>query len=182
MRWPLDKFIANQGYTIHPPALDMAAPYGTTVKSPVTGTVIGNAIIPDGGLYVVIREDHPQKLEYYMGHMQLEYVSVGQRVREGQAIGEVGSTGQASGPHVHFQIRRYGGGALVPVYDVYEARNKELPKEGGDLILKELHIKNRFKTYLGREAKTSDVKNYIGKPESVLLHNIIRTLLKRLEN
>lgn len=61
------------------------------------------------------------KWEFYTGHHDRIHVRVGQRVTEGQHIADVGATGQATGPHVHFQIRQFGGGALMNPYTVYNA-------------------------------------------------------------
>lgn len=123
MRYPLDFFVLNEGYTTHPPAIDMAAPYGTPVKSPMRGTVIAVGYNPSlEGRYVIIREVSTVQYEHYMGHNSKVVVKTGQVVKEGQKLAEVGATGLASGPHVHYQIRKKGSGDLVKVKSVFKNR------------------------------------------------------------
>jgi murein DD-endopeptidase MepM/ murein hydrolase activator NlpD len=55
------------------------------------------------GYTVII--DHDQGLLSLYSHMKGEWVGVGDWVERGQLIGEVGSTGKSSGPHVHFEVR-----------------------------------------------------------------------------
>lgn len=127
MRYPCDKFTINEGYTNHPPAADIAAPAGTTIKSPMAGTVIdviNNNSGYFGGKYIIVRENTKYGYEHYMGHNSINYAKVGQKVKEGQKLGKVGSTGQASGPHVHYQIRQRYGGGEVNVKNLYKKRLK----------------------------------------------------------
>lgn len=128
MIWPLKEFTLTQRVSPTHIAHDMAAPTGTPVLAPVTGTVIDIGSNPNyiGGLYVIIREDHPDSWEYYTGHHSAILVSPGQRVSEGQVVARIGQTGQATGPHTHFQIRQRNGGNLMHPQFVYENRN------GGD--------------------------------------------------
>lgn len=55
------------------------------------------------GIYVVL--SHPNGTQTVYGHMSINYVSVGQRVSQGDMIGRVGNTGRSTGPHLHFEIR-----------------------------------------------------------------------------
>lgn len=71
------------------------------------GTVVENSYTSINGYYVVI--DHNNGYQTYYGHMIAPgSVSVGQTVYAGQVIGYVGQTGYATGPHVHFEIRKNG--------------------------------------------------------------------------
>lgn len=130
MRWPLDSFTITQTFNSPPGhgGLDLAAPKGTDIHSPVTGTVIGDGEDPNyvGGKYVIVREDGGARREFYMGHMDSNSVVNGQHVTEGQVIGKVGQTGQATGPHVHFQIRNNGGGALINPAIVYKSQGDDM--------------------------------------------------------
>ncbi|MHB8147447.1 MAG: murein hydrolase activator EnvC family protein [Vulcanimicrobiaceae bacterium] len=86
--------------------LDIAAPTGTTIVAAASGTVILAQWYGGYGNFVLI--DHGGHVSTGYGHMSAIYVSVGQHVQRGQAIGAVGMTGLATGPHVHFEIRING--------------------------------------------------------------------------
>jgi murein DD-endopeptidase MepM/ murein hydrolase activator NlpD len=86
--------------------LDIAAPTGTTVTAAAGGTVIMAQWYGGYGNYILI--DHGGGYSSGYGHLSAIYVSVGQSVQRGQAIGAVGSTGQSTGPHLHFEIRIAG--------------------------------------------------------------------------
>lgn len=86
--------------------LDIAAPSGTTVTAAGAGTVIMAQWYGGYGNYILI--DHGGSYSTGYGHLSAIYVSVGQSVQRGQAIGAVGSTGQSTGPHLHFEVRIAG--------------------------------------------------------------------------
>lgn len=116
MRWPLDKFTITQTF-YSPPGhggTDLAAPQGTPVKAPENGVIDGRGDNPNyiGGNYITIKGDSGRR--FYMGHHSVNRASIGQRVSEGQHIADVGMTGQATGPHVHFQIWNSAGQLVDP--------------------------------------------------------------------
>ncbi|MEO1131388.1 MAG: peptidoglycan DD-metalloendopeptidase family protein [Cyanobacteria bacterium J06639_1] len=100
------------GYRTHPvtgrrsfhAGVDLAAPNGTPILAALSGEVtfagargnLGNAIILDHG--------YNYRTRY--GHMLRVFVRTGDRVRQGQLIGYVGSTGRSTGPHLHFEYLR----------------------------------------------------------------------------
>jgi murein DD-endopeptidase MepM/ murein hydrolase activator NlpD len=86
--------------------LDIAAPTGTAVTAAASGTVIMAQWYGGYGNYILI--DHGGGYSTGYGHLSAMYVSVGQAVQRGQAIGAVGSTGQSTGPHLHFEVRIAG--------------------------------------------------------------------------
>ena len=86
--------------------LDIAAPTGTTVAAAAGGTVIMAQWYGGYGNYILI--DHGGGYSTGYGHLSAIYVSSGQTVTRGQAIGAVGSTGQSTGPHLHFEVRING--------------------------------------------------------------------------
>lgn len=86
--------------------LDIAAPSGTTVTAAAGGTVIMAQWYGGYGNYVLI--DHGGSYSTGYGHLSAIYVTSGQAVARGQAIGAVGSTGQSTGPHLHFEVRIAG--------------------------------------------------------------------------
>lgn len=83
--------------------LDIAAPSGTTVTAAAAGTVIMAQWYGGYGNYILI--DHGGGYSTGYGHLSAIYVSNGQFVKRGQAIGAVGSTGASTGPHLHFEVR-----------------------------------------------------------------------------
>lgn len=86
--------------------VDLAAPIGTDIIAAAPGTVtVARATGWNYGYgqYVVIT--HPNGTQTVYAHMSNIDVSVGQAVSRGQKIGDVGSTGNSTGPHTHFEVR-----------------------------------------------------------------------------
>lgn len=89
-------------------AIDIGAPEGSEVVAAAAGTVIyaGWKLAGSdgfgGGLVVWI--SHDGKLYTTYNHLSAEFVRVGQTVKAGQRIGSVGMTGNATGPHLHFEV------------------------------------------------------------------------------
>ncbi len=80
---------------------------GKPVYASRGGTVITAVTSNSGyGIYVLI--DHGDGYSSLYAHMSARYVSAGDSVSQGQMIGRVGSTGNSTGPHLHFEIRYYG--------------------------------------------------------------------------
>lgn len=109
--WPVVGQI-TQEYSEEHPALDLGAPYGSPVYAAQGGTVTHSGWARTGYGYTVIL-NHGQGVRSLYSHMKGTWVTVGQEVERGQLIGEVGSTGHSSGPHVHFEIR-VGGKRVDP--------------------------------------------------------------------
>ena len=87
--------------------IDLAAPYGSTIYAAAGGTVSLATWYSGYGKCVMI--DHGNGIVSLYGHMSSILVSAGQVVAQGQPIGLVGATGQATGNHCHFEIRVNGG-------------------------------------------------------------------------
>ena len=81
---------------------DYGAPTGTPVYAAGTGTVIASAYNNANGNYVFIRHRNQVVTKYL--HLSRRVVKRGDRVQQGQTIGRVGSTGLASGPHLHYEF------------------------------------------------------------------------------
>ncbi len=90
----------------HHHGVDFAAPYGTPVSSIGDGVVVYAGWKGGYGKYIRIR--HPNGYQSGYGHLSRIYVRRGQRVKQGQLIGRVGSTGLSTGPHLHFEILKDG--------------------------------------------------------------------------
>lgn len=86
--------------------IDIAAKYGTDVKAADGGAVIWVGY--EGGLGKLIKIDHGANYVTYYGHLSKYSVKKGDKVYKGQKIGEVGNTGNSTGPHLHFEIRKNG--------------------------------------------------------------------------
>ena len=81
---------------------DYAAPHGTPIWSTANGTVIASGYTAGNGNYVKVKHNDTYTTQYL--HMSKRNVKVGQRVRQGDVIGYVGSTGLATGPHVCYRF------------------------------------------------------------------------------
>ncbi len=101
--WPIRGSI-TQGYSARHRAVDLGAPYGAKVYAARAGRCIAAAWSKAGYGYLVIL-DHGDGSRTYYGHLKGAWVSPGQWVERGGLVGEVGSTGDSTGPHVHFEIR-----------------------------------------------------------------------------
>lgn len=86
--------------------LDIAAPTGTKIKAAADGIVSYSGV--KGGYGNLIILDHGNGIETYYGHCSKLCVNVGEEVKAGDIIAEVGSTGNSTGPHLHLEIRRNG--------------------------------------------------------------------------
>ncbi len=85
--------------------IDISSPMGTPIKASSGGRVIysGNTIKGYGNL-IILR--HSEEYVTIYAHNQVNLVEEGEWVEKGQVIGKVGQSGRASGPHLHFEIRR----------------------------------------------------------------------------
>ncbi len=90
--------------------LDMAAPVGTPTVAITSGTIARSGSGGGYGNMVYLAGDDGNS--YLYAHHRSNAVSTGQRVSAGQVIGYVGSTGQSSGNHLHFEVHPGGGGAV----------------------------------------------------------------------
>ncbi|MBV8371028.1 MAG: peptidoglycan DD-metalloendopeptidase family protein [Candidatus Eremiobacteraeota bacterium] len=93
--------------------IDIAVPTGTTVAAAADGRVIV-AGWDDGGCGNMVVIDHGGRLATQYCHLSQIFVGVGQDVQRGQAIAASGSTGNSTGPHLHFGVR-VNGRAVDPM-------------------------------------------------------------------
>lgn len=123
MRAPLARFSrisSTFGSRFHPikkrwrhhSGVDYAAAHGTAVMAAGNGKVVSAGWNGGYGKAVVIR--HPSGTETLYGHLSAFGVRAGQDVSAGRVIGNVGSTGQSTGPHLHYEVRR-GGRPVDPL-------------------------------------------------------------------
>jgi len=116
LAWPLQAPIASpfgpRGNGFHP-GIDLAAPTGTRVGAAAAGRVVFAAYDPSGYGSLVEVAHGGGVLSMY-AHLSTISVRVGQSVATGTRVGRVGSTGEATGPHLHFEVR-VRGAAVDPV-------------------------------------------------------------------
>ena len=94
--------------------IDIAGPVGTPIDAAADGIVIAAGWNSGGyGNLVEIRHSDGTTTRY--GHNSRLSVSVGQIVRQGQQVAQMGSTGHSTGSHLHFEIRPSGGSAVNPM-------------------------------------------------------------------
>jgi murein DD-endopeptidase MepM/ murein hydrolase activator NlpD len=98
--------------------LDIAAPSGAPVVATGSGTVISAGWNGGYGKAIVIQHSDTQQTLY--GHLSEISVEPGQTINQGTVIGLVGSTGNSTGPHLHFEIRMPTGGVWTAVNPIQE--------------------------------------------------------------
>ena len=89
--------------------IDLGAAVGTKVRAADGGTVIWAGY--EGGYGKLIKIDHGGGFVSFYGHLSKISIKKGDKIFKGQLIGAVGNTGRSTGPHLHFQITKFG----VPV-------------------------------------------------------------------
>jgi murein DD-endopeptidase MepM/ murein hydrolase activator NlpD len=115
-RFPLNNFRLSSGFgpRINPvtgnlrlhQGLDLAAPLGADVYAARDGVVTETGEDPVYGKYVII--EHSENWTSLYGHLSSINTDLRKNVKSGNLIGKVGSTGQSTGPHLHFEIRQHG--------------------------------------------------------------------------
>ncbi len=109
--WPTDGvFVSDFGPRIDPftgavryhKGIDIAAPSGTPVYAPADGVVTFTGWTGGWGLNVVVR--HTEDLSTRYAHCSSACANVGQRVRRGDLLARVGSTGRSVAPHLHYEV------------------------------------------------------------------------------
>ncbi len=128
LQYPLKNIVITQGYgntsfakksgfygkvAFHN-GLDFGASTGTTIMAAADGKVIG---VGNNGKYAYgkwVAIDHGNGLVTLYGHMSKQSVKKGETVDAGDKIGEVGSTGNATGPHLHFSVFSEKSFDIVP--------------------------------------------------------------------
>lgn len=95
--------------------LDLGATYGTEIVAPADGVVTFAGRKAGFGLFVQI--DHGYGIETIYAHSQKILTKTGRKVKRGDLLAKVGSTGSSTGPHLHYEVR-VNGTAVDPLYFV----------------------------------------------------------------
>ena len=127
--WPVYGEISSlYGNRVHPitglkafhAGVDIAAPEGSPIFASASGTVSHAG--ENGGYGIMIEiADATQKYRY--GHLSALCVTVGQNVKRGEVIGRVGSTGDSTGPHLHFEKKKKKNETLDPLSQLPNIKN-----------------------------------------------------------
>jgi murein DD-endopeptidase MepM/ murein hydrolase activator NlpD len=113
--WPVDGHVTSPfGERDHPRSgeptfhtgIDIAAEPGSPVRATADGIVSFSGWSGAGGNLAAI--EHGFGFSTYYAHNKMVIVKVGQKVRRGEIIGYVGSTGNSTGPHLHYEVTREG--------------------------------------------------------------------------
>ena len=102
--WPVSGHITQKFWTRHP-GIDIGAPKGTPIYAADSGYIVqaGWSNVGFGNMILI---NHGNGYVTRYGHLSAFNVEVGDSVKKGQLIGRVGSTGNSTGPHLHFEIIR----------------------------------------------------------------------------
>ncbi len=121
-RMPLDdaRLSSDYGMRTHPvlggrrnhKGVDLSAPTGTPIYATADGFVSKAGPFSSYGNFVSI--EHGAQLQTRFAHMSRIAVESGSRVKKGEIIGYVGSTGRSTGPHLHYEVR-IAGEAVNPI-------------------------------------------------------------------
>lgn len=108
--WPMKKFRLSSGFGTrwgrNHNGVDLTAPYGSTILSAGSGTVVSAGFQQGYGRLIVI--DHGNGIKTRYAHLSRHFVKAGDFVFAHQMIGAVGMTGHTSGPHLHFEVLANG--------------------------------------------------------------------------
>ena len=111
--WPSNnRFLSGTNFTSYHPGIDIAAAYGDPIYAADSGVVVfaGWSNYGYGNMVVI---DHGNGWQTLYAHLSQWNVSCGQSAAQKNVVGLAGSTGNSSGPHLHFEMQ-YGGGRVNP--------------------------------------------------------------------
>ena len=93
--------------------IDLAGPIGTPIYATADG-IVGRSEWNNGGYGNLVEINHGQGIQTRYGHLSRLIARPGQRVRRGELIGLMGSTGRSTGSHLHYEVR-IDGRAVNPI-------------------------------------------------------------------
>lgn len=104
VRGPVHSYFGIRAGARRHDGIDIGAKHGTPIQAAADGVVAYTGQLSGYGQLVIIR--HADRYYSAYAHNSRHFVKTGQRVKQGERIAAVGATGRASGPHLHFEIRR----------------------------------------------------------------------------
>jgi murein DD-endopeptidase MepM/ murein hydrolase activator NlpD len=102
--------------------VDIRARYGTPVTASAGGQIVFTGAMSGYGSMVVV--DHGNDVKTLYAHLSAIYATEGRRIRRGDVIGAVGTSGRSSGPHLHYEVR-VGGEPIDPACYLQSAANAQ---------------------------------------------------------
>ncbi len=119
--WRRDPFLGDIRWH---DGIDIGAPPGTPIRAIAGGKVIFSGYKKGYGNLIIIK--HKQGWESYYAHNEKNLVRVGEKIKAGEIIARVGSTGRATGPHLHLEVR-HNGAAINPL-DIFKTLTAQHPQ------------------------------------------------------
>ena len=167
------------GYTLMHWGADFGAPIGTPIRSPGEGTITQAMRRGSYGYYVQIKHNSEYSTAY--GHMSGFHTltKVGRKVKAGDIIGYVGTTGRSTGPHLHWELIK-NGKRIDPVTKRITARRKLTGEELKDFFAQRDKIRENLTgevAYLRAEALPEDRKPAYQEP--VAVKKTVQTKVKK---
>ena len=183
----------GSGYSSHT-GIDYGSDSGTPIYSPIGGTVIENDSTNESGGYgnlVVVQDKNGAN--HYFGHMKNKSpLKPGTRIEQGQEVGEVGSTGNSTGPHLHYETRvnntpvdpnvylnKYGEGGIDESID---EQIENIRKSISDNIEKSIKYEDNKNSKSVGGVDTNIVPSSDTTMSIKLLNSILSTLVKVADN
>lgn len=125
------------------PAVDYAAPTGTPVKAIGNGTVHFRGQSKGAGNYIVLRHTNGFESMYLHLNGFAKSLKQGNRVRQGEIIGYVGSTGYSTGPHLDFRMKK--NGQFVNPEKILSPRDESVPRDKLEIFKAE---RNKYRLFM----------------------------------
>lgn len=144
------------GYSKMHKGVDFGAPTGTPIFAAGDGVIQFAGWSGGYGQYVKIKHNNTYSTAY--GHMSRILVKPGQRVKQGDVIGRVGSTGRSTGPHLHFEVLS-GGTQINPTSASVAIGNKLLGKS----LARFQNVSNQVRDQFDNLIETAHVQNASAK-------------------
>ena len=130
-RCPLDLYFVSSGYGYrgerHHNGVDLAAEEGTPIRAAAAGTVVFSGYEAGYGNFIEVEHEGGWRTLY--AHTKTNCKKIGDPVKAKEVIGEVGSTGRSTGPHLHFEIRDPYNVPKNPALFMFFNKRRSLPAE-----------------------------------------------------